>query len=215
MATESLKNRLETFSDGVFAIAITLLVLEIKIPPIDSVHTSSQFWHEILHEWPSWFGFALSFAIILVSWVGHRDILNLVSKSSAAFTYANGFLLFTVAVFPFTTHLMAEYMLTDFAQQAITIYCFSILVHSLSWFAVHRTMLHPIPLTKDDTCRTLVEKHLVKNNYYALSFYFALSILSFWFPFVSMVLMTASWALWIVAIIKMNPVKEHLDSQKK
>lgn len=144
MAKESMNARLETFCDGVFAIAITLLVLEIKIPPVSSVHTSSEFWHEMLNDWPSWFGFILSFIIILVSWVAHNESLNHVNGSSAAFTYANGFLLFTVAVFPFTTHLMAEYMMTEFAQQAITIYCFSILVHSLSWFAINRTMLHPV-----------------------------------------------------------------------
>jgi uncharacterized membrane protein len=67
MSSESGTHRLEAFCDGVFAIAITLLVLEIKIPPASSIHSIHEFWQEIFSDWPSWFGFFLSFIIILIS----------------------------------------------------------------------------------------------------------------------------------------------------
>ena len=201
-------SRFETFCDGVFAIAITLLVLEIRIPPPSSIHSIGEFWHEVLGDWPSWFGFALSFCIILVSWVNHHNFLKLIKRSSARFIYANGFMLFTVAAIPYSTGLMSEYMLTDYAQPAITIYCFGILLHNISWFLFHRTALHPVPLTKDENSRMLFEKNLVKSNEYAFLFYLALCILSFWLPFVSMILMTLSWTIWIVIAIRVDPGEE-------
>ena len=66
MAEKNETARLEAFCDAVFAIAITLLILEIKIPPVDSVHNKHEFWHHLLEDWPSWFGFSLSFIITVL-----------------------------------------------------------------------------------------------------------------------------------------------------
>src|SRR6185369_11345907 len=149
MARESANARLEAFCDGVFAIAITLLILEIKIPPVGSLHSISEFWHRLLEDWPSWFGFALSFIIILVSWVNHHDVFKMISKTSSRFIYANGFMLFTIVVIPFSTGLMSEYLGTDLAQPAVTVYCFSILIHNVSWNFFGMTAMRPASLFKD------------------------------------------------------------------
>lgn len=123
MVEKKENTRLEAFCDGVFAIAITLLILELKIPPVSSIHSIREFWLQLLHDWPSWFGFTLTFCLILIAWVNHHFIFTLLDKTSPQFIYANGFMLFTVVVFPYLTGLMAEYFKTPFAQPAITLYC--------------------------------------------------------------------------------------------
>lgn len=204
MSVENTNSRLETFCDGVFAIAITLLILEIKVPPVASVHSIPEFWHEIFSDWPSWFGFLLSFIIILVAWHNHHNVFKFLDKSSSSFIYANGFLLLTVTVYPFTSGLMAEYMLTEYAQPAMSLYCFNNFVHSIGWFLLLRYALHPKPLTKSEKGRVELEAEIVKANKFAVLLYLVFFILSFWIPFVSMILMTASWILWIVMSVRLD-----------
>ena len=208
MAKETNNSRLETFCDGVFAIAITILILEIKIPRITSVNSVDEFWHEIIREWPAWFGFALSFIIILVAWVNHHDIFKLINKSRPTFVYANGLLLFSVVAIPFTTGVMSEFMMTDMAQPAITVYCAGVLFHCFSWFIFLWTTMHPVTLIKDDHTAEFVDATIVTYNRYALFFYFCLCVLSFWLPYVSLVVMTCSWLLWVVTGIKLSSKKE-------
>ena len=201
MAEKSEHARLEAFCDGVFAIAITLLILEIKIPPIGSSHTTREFWHRLLEDWPSWFGFILSFMIILVAWVNHHDVFKLISKSSPQFTYANGFMLFTVVVVPFSTNLMSEYFATDLAQPAITVYCFSILMHNFSWVLFGRAAMYPKGLFKDQRSHDLFVKNVYRSSRIAFLFYSSLCVLSFWFPVIAMVIMTISWTYWIFTTV--------------
>jgi len=201
MADKSEHARLEAFCDGVFAIAITLLILEIKIPAVGSLHNIQEFWHRLLEDWPSWFGFALSFIIILVAWVNHHDVFKIINKSNLQFIYANGFMLFTIVVIPFSTGLMSEYLGTDLAQPAVTVYCFSILVHNISWIFFGRAAMYPASLFKDRESHDLYVKVIYKASQIAFLFYLSLCILSFWFPFIAMVLMTISWVYWIFTAV--------------
>src|SRR6185503_4162693 len=114
--------RLEAFSDGVFAIALTLLIIEVRIPQMQAIATTTELWHALRHVLPTVFAFLLSFAVIFITWVNHRSALLLVRGSSAPFLYANGFLLLTVVSIPFPTSLLGEYVLTDHAAPAVVIY---------------------------------------------------------------------------------------------
>src|SRR5262245_32460803 len=97
-------SRLEAFSDGVFAIAITLLILEISLP-----HTvESNLWAGILSLWPSFLAFGLSFFVILVSWISHHDLLALVRETSRSLQLANGFVLLYITFIPFATGVLAD-----------------------------------------------------------------------------------------------------------
>ncbi len=205
MAEKSEHARLEAFCDGVFAIAITLLILEIKVPPIGSSHTIAEFWHRLLEDWPSWFGFCLSFVIILVSWVNHHTVFKIITKSSPQFTYANGFMLFTIVVIPFSTGLMSEYLRTNLAQPATTVYCFSILMHNVSWIVFGRAAMYPHSLFKDRESHDMYVKAVYRASEVAFLFYLSLCIVSFWFPFVSMVLMTVSWLYWVFTSVLVKP----------
>ena len=98
-------DRTETFSDGVFAIAITLLVLEIRTP----VH-SEDLWHDLGQLWPSYVGFVVSFFTIGVIWVNHHSQFERFVRADRTLLFLNLLLLFWVAFIPFPTALVAEYL---------------------------------------------------------------------------------------------------------
>jgi len=85
----------------VFAIALPLLIIDVKLPLTESIRSTSDFWRALQHMAPAVFAFVLSFGIILITWVNHHATLELVNRSSASFIYANGFLLLTVVFIPF------------------------------------------------------------------------------------------------------------------
>ena len=101
--------RTEAFSDGVFAIAITLLVLDIKVPELDSLVEKGGLAQALLAQWPVYLAFMISFVNLLIIWVCHHNIFSLIRKTDGSFLYINGFLLLTVTVFPFTSSLLGEY----------------------------------------------------------------------------------------------------------
>ena len=106
--------RVEAFSDGVFAIAITLLILEIKVPHgIDH----GELWAGLRALWPSFVAFFLSFFVILIMWVNHHELLRLVRGVGYPFFFANGFVLLTVTFVPFPTAVLAEYLGTPQARK--------------------------------------------------------------------------------------------------
>ena len=84
------KNRLEAFSDGVFAVAITLLVLEIHVPGGENL------WHDLKEEWPSFASFFVSFWVIGIIWVNHHGVLDHLARADRGVLYLNLLLLFTV-----------------------------------------------------------------------------------------------------------------------
>lgn len=207
MVEKKENTRLEAFCDGVFAIAITLLILELKIPPVSSIHSTHELWMRLWDDWPSWFGFILSFCLILIAWVNHHFIFTLVDKTTPQFIYTNGFMLFTVVVFPYLTGLMAEYFETSFAQPAITLYCFANLMHNIAWNILAIVLLKPVPLTKDEASRQRALYGL-KNVRMGFLIYLFIFILSFWLPKTSMCIITASWFMWILIGIRVIPEKK-------
>lgn len=198
MSETSETSRIETFCDGVFAIAITLLILEIKIPPLSSIQSENQLQKALLENWPSWFGFLLSFAIIFISWVNHHSAFKLIRKASPQFIYANGFMLLTVVVLPFATGLMSEFLNTAYPQTAVSIYCFVLLLHNISWILWGWTAIHPHSLARDESAEKMLRTYMVKSPRFAFFIYLGICILSFWFPFVAMLLITATWVGWII-----------------
>ena len=100
-ALEKETGRLEAFSDGVFAIAITLLVLELKVPAL-SVASSSpeELGNALVRQWPSYVGLVTSFFTILIMWVHHHAILRNVRRTDAWLHFANGCLLLGITLFP-------------------------------------------------------------------------------------------------------------------
>src|SRR3954447_23128621 len=97
-------NRLEAFSDGVFAVAITLLVLEINIPGGEDL------WHQLKDEWPSFASFFVSFWVIGIIWVNHHGVVDHLKRADRPVLYLNLLVLMTVVFIPFSTALMADHL---------------------------------------------------------------------------------------------------------
>ncbi len=121
-AEEKETGRIEAFSDGVFAIAITLLVLELKVPHLEDGGAGGSLGRALLSQWPSYVALVTSFFTILVMWANHHRIFELVRRVNAPFLYANGFLLLIVTVVPFPTALLAEYFRKPGAPVAAAVY---------------------------------------------------------------------------------------------
>src|SRR6186997_400192 len=186
IASKSLA-RLEMFSDGVFAIAITLLILEIKVPPIDSIHSVNDLTKALFHLWPSFFAFIYSFGGILIQWIIHHNTFNHLDKTSRPFLYTNGFLLFTIVFFPFPTALLAEYINTDYAMPAIVFYGMASVVNSFAWFLFIRSVQKPKRLLNDGFSHGEYNK-LKTSNHFAFIVYSSTAILAIWLPYIALII---------------------------
>jgi len=120
--------RIEAFSDGVFAIAITLLILEIQVPP-QTPHGSLR--TALVNLWPSYLAFLASFMTIGVMWLNHHRLFTLINKKDDGLIAFNLLLLLGVTWLPFPTALLAEHLLGAHADQQI-----AALVYSGSFLAL-------------------------------------------------------------------------------
>jgi uncharacterized membrane protein len=107
--------RVEAFSDGVYAVAITLLVLELKVP---HDHLGA----ELLKLWPSFLAFTLGFATIGVMWLNHHRLFQMIHRCDDVLMFLNLLLLFFICLTPFFTALLAEHIGTPNAKTAALIY---------------------------------------------------------------------------------------------
>lgn len=196
MAETNPNARLEAFSDGVFAIAITLLVLEIKLPPEESITTTRDFWVALLGILPSIVTFLLSFTIILITWVNHHAAFQLIHKSSGAFIYANGFLLLAVVFLPLPTGLLGEYVLTNHAAPAVVLFDGVQAVQACGWVLVMRAAIRN-GLARNESCMVQLRESL-KFGYYGAAIYSICAIAAFWFPLLIAIATTIIWAGWLI-----------------
>jgi len=139
--------RTEAFSDGVFSIAITLLVLELKLPHPADGGTVSSLTRALLDQWPSYTSFVVSFFTILIMWANHHAMFNMVRRIDVPFLYANGFLLLLVTFVPFPTSVLASYLETPAAPVAGAFYagtyCLIAIAFNVLWAtARNRRLLH-------------------------------------------------------------------------
>jgi uncharacterized membrane protein len=119
--------RLETFSDGIFAIAATLLVLEIGV----STANGGDLVADLLKIWPSYLAYATSFLIIGVIWLNHHHCVSLIGRVDRTFLFINNLLLLIVAFIPFPTKLVAQYLDKPGEQSAVFAYAATLLMMAL------------------------------------------------------------------------------------
>lgn len=98
--------RLEIFSDGVIAIAITLLVLDIRLPAAQP----GGLWRDLGSHWPTYVAYVLSFAVVGIIWVAHHSMFARIGKTDRGLLFWNLFLLLGIAFVPFPTSLLAQYV---------------------------------------------------------------------------------------------------------
>ena len=126
------KSRLEAFSDGVIAILITIMVLELHMP-------KNSTWGALQDEVPVLLAYLLSFVLLGIYWNNHHHMLAAVSRTSGAVLWANLHLLFWLSLVPFVTSWMSE---NNFAQVPVAVYGMVLIAAAAAYFVLQRTLLH-------------------------------------------------------------------------
>jgi uncharacterized membrane protein len=149
-------NRLEAFSDGVFAIAITLLVLDIHVPEAGE----GSLGHELLAQWPSYAAYVVSFITIGIIWINHHAAFSRLREVDHSILICNLLLLMSVGILPFTTSLMAAYLKEDSGESlAAAIYGASYLLMGLVFVMTNRQIL----LERPELCEEEIEPEEARN----------------------------------------------------
>ena len=204
--SEKETGRLEAFSDGVFAVAITLLIFSLQVPTLDKPYTSQQLVSKLLHLWPSYLAFFISFATILIMWISHHSMFKLIRTSDTFFMFANGFLLLLVTTVPFPTQLVATYLTTPVAGVACAIYAGLFLIINLAYNLLWWLAAYQHRLLKDHVSPALIK---TRSRNYALGvpcYLFAL-VVAFWDPAVSMGICSILWLFWAFTTYERMPTR--------
>ena len=125
--------RTEAFSDGVLAIAITLLVLDLSVPARDDLHGSLA--RALAREWPSYGSYVTSFLIIGIIWVNHHAVFQLIGRIDRIALFLNLLLLMTVVTIPYTTRLLATYLTASSGARTAAIIYSAVMVAMSCAFA--------------------------------------------------------------------------------
>jgi uncharacterized membrane protein len=119
-------SRLEAFSDGVLAIIITIMVLELQVPEEPTLHALGE-------SATGFFAYLLSFVYVGIYWSNHHHMFQVVERVDGAVLWANLHLLFWLSLFPFTTDWVAE---TDFARTPVIVYGIDLLLAALAYYGL-------------------------------------------------------------------------------
>ncbi len=178
------KGRLEAFSDGVLAIVITIMVLELRPPEGDTLDA-------LVPLWPKFLAYTLSFVYLGIYWVNHHHVLHAAKTISSAVLWANLHLLFWLSLVPAGTAWIGQ---TGFASIPVAIYGFMLLMPAIA-FTILVTTLVRAPGQTPQLAETLgsFTKGKVSATLYALSIPIALV-----FPYVSVALFVFVAMLWFV-----------------
>jgi uncharacterized membrane protein len=178
------KGRLEAFSDGVIAIIITIMVLELKVPHSADL---SALWELA----PVFLSYVLSFANVGIYWNNHHHLLHTVKQVSAGILWANLHLLFWLSLFPFTTGWMGE---NHFSTWPVVIYGFNLLLAALAY-----TILVQMIIRKQGH-DSLVAKAIGSDfkSYVSLAAYVAAVVLAFFNSWISGGLFVAVAMMWFI-----------------
>lgn len=145
---ENLKetSRIEAFSDGVFAIAITLLILDIHVPEFQE---NEKLMNVLAHEWPAILALLIGFFTILICWINHHYMFSLIERGNSKLLLFNGFKLLVVTTTPFATALLSKHLQTDWEAAAINIYALNFMFMGIAmtgiwYYALRQGFIKPL-----------------------------------------------------------------------
>ncbi len=175
--------RLEAFSDSVFAVALTLLIFNLKVPDTTNNHLGKA----LSHDWPSYAAFLVSFLSIGVCWVNHHSIFDHVEIVDRELLYVNLALLLGIVLIPFSTSLAATwYHQGADGKWAVAIYCAIWVYTSLIYARILRHLLGHEHLSKSINSERL--RVILKKSYVGVFVYILATLLAFALPIVAFIL---------------------------
>jgi uncharacterized membrane protein len=196
-ASDKDTSRVESFSDGVFSVAMTLLVVGLTVPALPAKNaspTAAYLWGALGKNWPSYFAFVTSFATVLIMWINHHGIFKLIRRTDGMLLFTNGFLLLLVTVVPFPTSLVADYLLTPAASVACVVYSGVFVLISLSYGCVliaARRGGHVLPEAKQE-----VDGRIRSCFRIGTPLYFLATVSAVFSPWSSLGICSALWLYW-------------------
>jgi uncharacterized membrane protein len=191
-------NRLEALCDGVFAIAMTLLVLEIKIPGHEDLARAGGLYPYLQHLWPSYLAFAVTFILIGIYWTNHCWLFSFIRSTDHTANMIQVFFLMSISFLPFTTAVLGDYINDkEYFNASVTLYAIGMFLPVLPltafmFYATHRRRLTLHNLSVDFMRRArlkLVVSILIASGSIALSFYF---------PKTTIIILSALWIMYLL-----------------
>jgi uncharacterized membrane protein len=164
-------NRLEALADGVFAIVMTLLVLEISVPLVTGTSANTELTQKIVEMWPKFLAYGVSFLVLGVVWINHHLMFHHIRRADNKLVWINIIMLMFVALVPFSTSLLGEY---GQMQTAVVVYGANILLTLIMGFALWTYATGRYRLVDRDIDPKLVKR--TKIMFFVASLLFLLAI---------------------------------------
>jgi len=188
--------RVEAFSDGIFGIAMTLLILEIHVPnvPHGDPDARRQLIHALVKLWPSGVAFLLSFGTILIMWVNHHGLFKHAHGADNRLLFANGLLMLIVTFVPFPTGVLAEYLDRQAANVAATFYCATFMLVSICFNLLLWSVL--VNRRRDEP---VSERMIARvKRAYRLGFvaYLLATVVAMFWPYLGVAICFSLWPIW-------------------
>lgn len=192
--------RVEAFSDAVFAIAITLMILELDVPAVEELESSSSLTQALVDLWPSYVGYLVSFLVIGILWINHHNVFKFFRGVDHWLLTINLVLLLCISFIPFPTALLAEHISNEEERTAALFYSLSFFVTSLVFFALWRypTRYAPWllePGAKADVVASITRRYLMGPPAYLLA-----AAVSWFLPTVGLLILA------LIALLYLSPV---------
>jgi len=195
--------RLQAFSDGIFAVALTLLVFELRVPDPGGPPLLAQ----LVGLWPKALSFALSFATVLIMWANHHGLFRAVRRVDAHLLFTNGLLLMLVTFVPFPTAVLGDHLTGATAQDAKVAASFYALTYvainvawALMWHSIAHQRARVAPALSDGDARRMHRSLLV-----GFVSYLAAVALAWWSAMASVVLCMLLAVFWTVEAFRHHP----------
>jgi len=189
---------MEGFSDAIFAIAITLLVLDLHVPEKEALLNSSALLSYLGAQWPSYLAFSISFFSIFIMWVNHHKLFKQIYSRNTAVTFANGLILFFASAVSYPTGLLARFIDTPSANAVVAIYTGLFILINLSYLLLWYVASKDKSLLRPDLNDAAIRK-ITLNYTYSLPVYTVAFALSFIYPVASLVLCICLWIYWALS----------------
>ncbi len=204
--------RLMAFCDGVFAIAITILVLEIKLPKHEDLIPLHGLYNYLCNIWPSYLSYAISFFIIGVYWSNHHWLFTFVTKTNHIMNMLHIWFLMNISFMPFTTAILGDYILIEeYKNAAVTAFCIAYLlpVPSILIIYLYATNNHRLVL------KNLNQKFINRQKYKLIAgLAFAILALCFSFNYPNVSLSIIGIALITFLLPPETPVYDSIENEQ-
>lgn len=179
------KTRLEAFSDGVLAIIVTIMVLEIKVPHEATIMA-------LLNLWPVFFSYLMSFVFLCIYWGNHHHLLHTVHHVNSNIIWSNMHLLFWLSLVPFSTGWMGE---NHFQQLPVALYSVNLLLCAIAFYILQWNIMKHYPLSEKLVAAL---KKQERKGYASLICYVVSVITAFIQPVISGIIILGVAIIWII-----------------